>query len=274
MQVNNATLTAPRLPSLRTFIAVDRPRRFRMTAETSFSGQEMDLGSNDDQYWIWIRRGERRAVYHGRHDRFYQSLAKEILPVPPTWLVEALGIVEFNPTGQHEGPTTTSAGQLEIRSRIPTPTGELIKVTRVDAQRGWVMQQEVYDARDESQLLASAAASDFNYYPEHGVSLPRSVQIELPPANRQFSLTIDNHVINQNHVDPVQMWSLPKPPGAELVDLNNLSSPPPNYVDPSYQTRARRQRFDYAQRIGRGPRLDQTRRQSLRRLPLLTDRFR
>ena len=86
------------------------PKRFRLRAETGITGPELDLGSNDEVYWMWVKRADRPAVYWGRHDQFYQSAARDLLPVPPDWLIEALGVVQLDPTGQHEGPFQNRPG--------------------------------------------------------------------------------------------------------------------------------------------------------------------
>src|SRR3990172_910761 len=49
----NASISMPStvgLPLLRGNLAVERPRRFRMTAGTGVTGQEIDLGSNDELF--------------------------------------------------------------------------------------------------------------------------------------------------------------------------------------------------------------------------------
>jgi hypothetical protein len=218
LQSAGATLTAEGMPRLEANYAFERPNRFRLRAETTLTGPELDLGSNDEAYWIWIKQSDAPGVYWGRHEGFYQSAARDLLPVPPSWLVEALGVVEIDPTGQHEGPFRNRPGQLEIRSHVPSPGGTLTKVTVVDDARGWVVEQHVYDARQ--QLLASAFAGGFQFDPVTGVSLPRVVQVRLPASRLSFTLETRQHQINQLLGDPVQLWSIPQISGVPLVDLN------------------------------------------------------
>jgi hypothetical protein len=183
------------------------------------TGPELDLGSNDEMYWMWVKHSEQPGVYWGRHEEFYQSSAREILPVPPDWLIEALGVVQLDPTGQHEGPFASRPGQLEVRSSIPTPAGNLTKVTVVDDARGWVLEQHVFDAA--RQPLASSLAAGFQFDPVTGASLPRLVEIRLPPARMHFRLETPRHQINQLAGDPAQLWTLPQFNGVPLVDLDN-----------------------------------------------------
>src|SRR5687768_3969420 len=48
LQASGATLTVTGMPSLRADIALEQPRRFRLRAGTSLTGQELDIGSNDE----------------------------------------------------------------------------------------------------------------------------------------------------------------------------------------------------------------------------------
>ncbi|HID77162.1 MAG TPA: hypothetical protein EYP56_14345 [Planctomycetaceae bacterium] len=99
-----ATLSGPGIPTLRASIVFQRPRRFRLRGETGLSGPELDVGSNDELFWIWIRRSQPKALYHCRHDQFAASPVRQSLPIQPDWLIQALGVVEFDPALPHQGP--------------------------------------------------------------------------------------------------------------------------------------------------------------------------
>ena len=90
-----ATITAPGFPSLNANIAFQRPRSFRLIAQ-KFIGPEVDLGSNDELLWFWIRRSQPPALFFCRHAQFGSSAARQIVPVEPEWLIEALGVVTFD----------------------------------------------------------------------------------------------------------------------------------------------------------------------------------
>jgi hypothetical protein len=215
--------------SLQATLDFDRPRRFRLLGSSSFTGPELDLGSNDEIYWMWLKRSEPPTVYYGRHDEFFSTAAQEVLPVPPQWLMEALGVVFLDPSGAHEGPSyvTTPAGALEVRSKLSSPKGELTRILLVDQQRGWIVQQHLLDAR--GQLLAAAAASDFRYDARHGVSLPGRIDITLPLAQLAFSFEADRYVINEPYVsddprprrNPRELWNMPQLPGGQYRDLGD-----------------------------------------------------
>ena len=53
---NQAMLSGPGWPTLRANLAFQRPGRLRIRAETGLTGAEIDLGSNEDLFWFWMRR--------------------------------------------------------------------------------------------------------------------------------------------------------------------------------------------------------------------------
>ena len=53
----------------------------------------LDLGSNDAEFWFWIRRNDPPGVYFCRHDQFAAlSPARQMIPIQPDWLIDALGV--------------------------------------------------------------------------------------------------------------------------------------------------------------------------------------
>ena len=53
------------------------PRRVRLQAETSATGPEVDLGSNEEVFWFWVNRNEPPAVYFDRHSQRAGSAAQK-----------------------------------------------------------------------------------------------------------------------------------------------------------------------------------------------------
>jgi hypothetical protein len=199
----------------------DRPHRFRLLAETGLTGRELDLGSNDNVYWMWAKRLQPPTVFYGHHDQFFRGAAQHVLPVPPHWLVEALGIVHLDPAHEHEGPIAAGDGRWQLRTRFPTPRGPLTRIMEIDARYAWVLQQQLFDAN--GQPLASVVASGFRYDPAHAVSLPDVIRVDFPPAELSFSLETEGYVVNQPLPDTEAQarWTLPELTGHQYVDIGD-----------------------------------------------------
>jgi hypothetical protein len=215
-----ATITVPDTmgPTLSGNIAAERPGRFRLTAGTALTGQEIDLGSNDELFWMWAKRNDPPAVYICRHDQFANSAIRQIMPVEPSWLLAALGMMEIDPATVFDGPLPRADGTVEIRSWLPSSMGTLSRVTVIDARRAWVVEQYVYD-QSGTTLLASAVAESHRYYPVQQVSLPDRVSIRLPASNIALKIDLGNVAINQLPADPRQLWTMPTFQGYPQYDL-------------------------------------------------------
>ncbi len=245
LQSQGATLAVRGLPQLQADIALERPRRFRLSAElTSFTGKELDIGSNDNLFWFWMKYNDPPVMYFARHQEYERSPVRNVMPVEPSWLIEALGLARFEPGDVHEGPYPAGEGRLEIKTRVASPQGELSKVTVVDATFGYVVEQRLFDAG--GQVLASARASRHRYYAAQNASLPLHVEVELPPTGLAITVDVTEYMINQLAGAGEQLWAMPSVPGYPLVNLANpnaptnaplnapTTSPPPvGYVQPT-----------------------------------------
>ena len=115
----SASITIPdtmNLPLLTANIAAERPNRVRITAGTAITGQELDLGSNDQLFWMWVRRNQPPAVYFCRHDQFANSTIRQIMPVEPSWLLAAIGMTDIDPATVIDGPLPRGDGTVELRT--------------------------------------------------------------------------------------------------------------------------------------------------------------
>jgi hypothetical protein len=220
----SVTITIPDmmgLPLLSGNIAAERPGHFRLTAGT-IAGQEIDIGSNDELFWMWVRRNQPPAVYFCRHAQFANSNIRQFMPIEPSWLLAAMGIVDIDPASVFDGPLPSARGQgtVELRSWLPSASGRLQRVTVVDARRAWVIEQDIYD-QSGTTLLASARADSHRYYEREQVSLPDRVTIQLPTANLRMTINLGPVQINQLGPNRNQLFTLPTFEGYQQVDLGN-----------------------------------------------------
>jgi hypothetical protein len=220
---SSATLSSPGYPTLRAHFAYQRPCFFRLRAETSITGPEVDLGSNAQLFWFWIKRNQPPAIYFCRHDQYATSQARQMIPIQPNWLVEALGTLEIDPNLRHSGPYRDKGNRVSIRTTLDTPDGPNMKITVIDAVSAWVLEQQIYDAN--GKLRARSVAEDYRRDPRTGLYVPTAVRVECPAV--QFSMRIDlgDVQVNQPLVDAGELWTLPTMPGYQAIDLGNSPAP-------------------------------------------------
>lgn len=195
LESTGATLGLQGFPSIRAQIYMMPPTKFRMIGETALTGQLLDLGSNEQEFWVWGRGFDSPGLMYARHDEFQYSPVKTMLPVEPSWVAQAMGLAHFDPGDNHQGPYQTANGNYEIRTTLSSSAGPITKVTIIDRQYGYVVEQHLYDAA--GQPVASALASNFRYDPSFSVTLPYTVDIRLPKSGADFTIQIIGYRINQ-----------------------------------------------------------------------------
>ena len=175
------------------------------------------MGSNDEVFWFWVRREEPPALYYCRHDQFATSLVRRQLPIDPGLLVEALGINEINPALPQQGPYRHSEGRFSIHTIRETPEGPQTKVTVVEARRGVVLEQSIYDA--ERRLVASAVTRSHRVDPLSGLTVPRVVDINCPRAELNLRIDLGNVEVNRPLSGTAEVFAMPQYQGYPLVNL-------------------------------------------------------
>jgi hypothetical protein len=232
---NRATITGPGFPTLRASVFFERARRLRLRAETALTGPELDLGSNEELFWIWVRRNQPQAVYFCRHEQYPTSQARRVLGIDPDWLIEAVGIVQFDPALPHQGPFPLANNRFEIRTIRETPDGPTTKVTIIDGSQAFVLEQHLFDA--QGQRVASAITSQHRRDPLTMLVLPRVVEINWPKSQLTLRIDLGAVEINRQTTAAPELWTLPTYQGYPPVDLCN---PNVQFAPPATTDRGRR----------------------------------
>jgi hypothetical protein len=215
-----ATITMAGFPSLSANIAFKRPRSLRVVAQKF--GPQLDMGSNDELLWFWIRQSEPPALFFCRHEQYGASAARQIIPVEPQWLIEAFGVVTFDTAQPIEGPFPVGNGRLEVRSKGSTAGPGTSRITIIDDSRGVVLEDHVYDSK--GTRLASSIMSKHVRDPASDVILPRHLEISWPTTKLDLSVDIPDLQINQLSGDP-QLFIKPVYSGYNEIDLANPPAP-------------------------------------------------
>ncbi len=217
LTATQAVLVVPGVPRLSARVACEPPRRFRLQAQTTLTGPELDIGSNDDLFWLWLRQHQPPIIAFCRHDRYAQSQARQLLPIRADWMPELLGLVNFRPEDAHDGPYPQADGRIEIRSRITTDGEELFKSTILDGTTGLVAEQHLFTPGGER--IASVRTTKYRVDPGSGAALPHLVEVSWPTSSVDFKLELSSITVNGASPDPAALWQMPAYPGYQPVDL-------------------------------------------------------
>ncbi len=153
---------------------------------------------------------------------------------------EALGIVEFDPNFEHEGPLVRTDGKLEVRSLIPSPRGAYRRVVVFAPSTGAIEETVLYD--QSGKLVARAQQSEHEYYSAIKSSLPHRVIVQLQPdegPTMSFTIEVGNaFLLNQPSNPQTTAFTLPDMTGLMTRDLvqANAELGQPTVVPPVYRS--------------------------------------
>ncbi len=217
-KAHSVKIRANNMPGLSGSLAVEEGQHLRMVVN-SLGGHEVDMGSNNDVFWIWAKRMEPSYVYcrHEQIDSARQTLG---VPFEPHWLMQALGVesldkqnlkMQIDPTGQ----------RARLVQSVVTAHGyPMEKVMQVDLVHGIITEHCIYDSRGAK--IAQARLDDFRVDKATGVILPHRVTLDWP--QNKMSLVMNFGHVEINPAISSQIWEMPPPmPGVQVVNLGKES---------------------------------------------------
>lgn len=213
---DSATLSLRGVPGLRTSVALEREHHFRLKSK-SFLGPELDIGSNDELFWFWAKHTPEPVYFYASHRDFAASPARGMFPVDPHWLIEAIGLVQLEPGGMHEGPFQRGDGRVEVRTRLAKPTGDMTRVLVIDERYGYILEQHLFDAT--GRAVASSRTSGHRYNAAAAVALPHRIDIEMPDAQLSFTIEVNEYAVNALYGSPEELWGIPRFEGFTRVNI-------------------------------------------------------
>ena len=232
---NSVSVEVPSMsnvPRLSATLAMNRPRQFRMRASVPLLlGSGIDMGSNDELFWFEVPESMTQTLYFARHDQYQRQSVRSVLPVDPSWFVDALGLIHLDTSQVVEGPILRTDGRLEVRSMMPYPDGLYSRVCVVEPSAGYVTDQILYGPN--GKLIAGASASNHRYYPDQQCSLPHMVQVRMIPDGGpplELKIGIGTYAVNQLLSGDPQLFTMPQSASQQinLVNLGGQSSAPPS----------------------------------------------
>lgn len=165
-----------------------RPRGFRMDLRPGLGDQVMQIGSNDETFWVWIE--PKMQAMHWGHHRNAGLPCCEKMPVRPDQLVSALAV----------GGLPDGSGGLYGPIRDARTTYDVLTYHRGspfhDHRRYYIEREPPYLVRlvvfrDELGLdVTSAFLSDYKTAWEGGPMLPHEVSVIWAQDGAKFTMSV------------------------------------------------------------------------------------
>jgi hypothetical protein len=174
---------------------------FRLQAD-ALGNSEVDVGSNSQEFWFWIKRSPQPYVYFCSYSDFEKVAARGRLPFPfqPEWVVEALGMAEYDARQKYEVNESKDTYDLVQRTRSPRGTDVVKVVAFRKAPRAGtspvaahILYETTNDAKHPYREVCAAIIEDSQAVPIGGgktAVMPSKVRLRCPQENN-MELTIE-----------------------------------------------------------------------------------
>ena len=187
-------------------MVAEKPRGFRMSLDGPLGfSQWADLGSNNDEFWFWIKPQPGQKVPSYQYYCSYKDLDKGVafIPIPfqPDWIMEAMGLGLYGPAERYqiEADEKTQTIRLIEKSRSPqgSPVRKVIVMHR-RAKQAPDPQITHYLLIDDAtnQEICSAHITQTMVDKATGAILPRKLDLHWPQENATLSLVMDKTAVN------------------------------------------------------------------------------
>lgn len=202
-------------------IAVQAPRNFRLLVSHPLTGgQELDIGSNQDRFWIWSK--ESPEVLTASHEDVGLAIQELQMPVHihPDWLMEVFGVIPLQAEEFELKRPKVENGHVELVATRQSPLGEDVeRVIRVNVLKGRISEHVL--RLPGGKVLARARMEKYTQLPS-GPELPLLVSLEWPDARMQMVMEIRNPEVNSaNMVNNTALWQIPS--HGQVVDIGSIA---------------------------------------------------
>lgn len=197
-------------------VAVQKDRHLRIVV-TSMRGNEVDMGSNDERFWLWFRDMEPGFVTC-KHQNMEMARRQVGIPFEPDWLMQALGVAPIPTTGvtMQSDPANE---QVRLIEHVVSAHGQpLRRAVLVDLKKGGIIVEHcLYDYNGAP--IALAKLGDHRLDKASGVVLPRRITLELPQNQTSMTMTLADLQVNPTSI-PTVVWEMPTIRDCEVVQLD------------------------------------------------------
>lgn len=203
--------------SAEAILACESPRNFRFLAST-IRGPELDLGSNDNEFWFWANDGGEKAVYMASHEQLDEAQRKLRIPFHPDWVMEVMGVIPIDHT-KYKVQWADDLKELSLVTANNDSHGRPVyRRIVVDSLTGNIIKHEMYDA--ERQPIALANLSDYRPVGEGHVQLAHQIELKWPQEATRFIMRFKEIDINPGEEkSPVSQWQMPRNSRHRVINI-------------------------------------------------------
>ncbi|QVL34684.1 hypothetical protein KIH39_12475 [Telmatocola sphagniphila] len=220
------TAQGRRAPSIEGYLVCEKARNFRLAGKV-FGAQQVDLGSNNEQFWYWVKQSPEPHIFYCNYTDFERGVR---LPFPfqPEWVLDVLGMGEVSPPENYT--LEVRGNHYELTEKTQSQGQPISKVTIINrytasAPVPQIVGKELRDSRN--QLIAKATIKRVQLDRQTNLVVPKVVVLEYPAQQISMTLTLDNVTVNGklSPQESARLFRRPNWNDVKSVDLAQLGRP-------------------------------------------------
>jgi hypothetical protein len=184
----------PQPGGLRGWMYCQKPKYFRLTA--SLAGQtELDMGSNDKEFWYWIRHSEPPYLFHCSHEEFAKGQIRLQVPFQPEWIIEALGMADYDPAKSYQ--VVANKNTIELIEPSVLPQGQTVNKITVFTRNQNGLQVSAHILKDaQNNEICTATVLRVQQDAATGAVIPKLVELNYKAEHLKMQLHMPNATVN------------------------------------------------------------------------------
>ena len=170
-----------------------KPKSFHLTASLA-GATEVDMGSNDSEFWYWIRRSDPPYLFHCSHEEFAKGQVRLPVPFQPEWIMEALGMAEYDPTKSYQ--VVANKNTIELIEPAALQGQTVNKVTVFTRGRNG-LEVTGHQLRDsQNKVICTATIIHPQQDRATGAVIPKVVELNWEAEHVKMKLMMPNATVN------------------------------------------------------------------------------
>jgi hypothetical protein len=184
----------------------------------------VDMGSNSQEFWYWISKADPPYLFHCSHQDFSQGRARMPFPFQPDWVVEALGMGEYDPNRNYQ--VVAEPGTLKLVESAMSPGGQPVKKVVVFNRAPTSVQVSAYLLQDASgKEICGAYVQESAQDRATGAVYPHKIQLVWPSEHIKLKMRLEDVTVNGG-MDDTKSARLFARPMMRDIQAYNLALPP------------------------------------------------
>jgi hypothetical protein len=182
-------------------IACQGPRNFRLTAANPAGMDEVDVGSNPQEFWFWIKRNDPPYQFFCPYKALDDGQRVNLpFPFQPEWVLEALGMGTYGPAENYQLVVEDRANRFKLVRSATSPQGTPVRkiiVFNKYQQQGSSPQVTDFILMDavKNKEICSAHILEVQTTPTGGL-VPKRMELRYPAEGAKLTLRFTQTTFN------------------------------------------------------------------------------